>query len=78
MIMLPCQGSDMGSIPVNRSKKIKIMDKKKEVKYFISEFDRINEGLLNRNLDADAVINILELLLGGNGQKRTCLVYYRE
>jgi len=34
--------------------------------------------LLNRNLDADAVINILELLLGGNGQKRTCLVYYRE
>lgn len=25
------------------------MDKKKEVKYFISEFDRINEGLLNKN-----------------------------
>ena len=54
------------------------MDKKKEVKYFISEFDRINEGLQNRKLDADAVINILQLPLGDNGQKGTCLVYYRE
>lgn len=52
------------------------MDKKKEVKYFISEFDRINEGLQNRNLDADAVINILQL--PDTGQKGTCLVYYRE
>jgi hypothetical protein len=57
---------------------VKIMDKKKEVKYFISEFDRINEGLQNRNLDADAVINILQLPLGDTGQKGTCLVYYRE
>ena len=57
---------------------VKIMDKKKEVKYFISEFDRINEGLQNRNLDADAVINILQLPLGDAGQKGTCLVYYRE
>ena len=57
---------------------VKIMDKKKEVKYFISEFDRINEGLQNRNLDADAVINILQLPLDDSGQKGTCLVYYRE
>ena len=57
---------------------VKIMDKKKEVKYFISEFDRINEGLQNRNLDADAVINILQIPLGDTGQKGTCLVYYRE
>lgn len=54
------------------------MNKKKEVKYFISEFDRINEGLQNRNMDADAVINILQLPLGDNGQKGTCLIYYRE
>ena len=54
------------------------MDKKKQVKYFIGEFDRINEGLENRNLDADAVINILQLPLGDNGQKGTVLVYYRE
>lgn len=51
---------------------------KKEVKYFISEFDRINEGLQNRNLDADAVINILQLPLDDTGHKGSCLVYYRE
>ena len=54
------------------------MCEKKQVKYFIGEFDRINEGLEHRNLDADAVINILELELGDNGQKETVLVYYRE
>jgi len=54
------------------------MCKKKEVKYFIGEFDRINEGLENRNIDADAVINILQLELGDSGQKGTVLVYYRE
>lgn len=63
-------------------KHVKIMDKKKKVKYFISEFDRINEGLRNRNLDADAVINILQLSIGDDYQKGTCLVYclvyYRE
>jgi len=54
------------------------MDEKKQVKYFIGEFDRINEGLENRNLDADAVINILQLSLGADGQKGTVLVYYKE
>ena len=57
----------------------KIMNtKKKEVKYFIGEFDRINEGLQNRNLDADAVINILQLPLSNDEQKEIYLVYYRE
>ena len=54
------------------------MDKKKEVKYFISEFDRINEALENRKLDADAVINILRLPPLDDGNKGTVLVYYKE
>lgn len=31
----------------------------KKIEYFIGEFNRINEGLENRNLDADDVINIV-------------------
>ena len=54
------------------------MEEKKQVKYFIGEFDRINEGLKHRNLNADDVINILQLPLGDNGQKGTVLVYYKE
>lgn len=52
--------------------------KKKEVKYFISEFDRINEALENRKLDANAIINILQLPLDVYGNKGTVLVYYKE
>ena len=54
------------------------MFKKKEVKYFISEFDRVNEGLNNRNLDADSVINIIQLPLSDPNHEVTCLVYYRK
>ena len=54
------------------------MNKNKQVKYFIGEFDRINEGLENRNLNADAVINILQLPPGDNDKKSMVLVYYKE
>jgi len=50
----------------------------KNIKSFVCEFDRINEGLKNRKLNADAVVNISELPLGDNGQKGTVLVYYKE
>jgi len=52
-------------------------DKKKQVKSFTAEFDRINEGLDNRNIDADAVINITEIPIS-NFQKGMVIVYYKE
>ena len=33
----------------------------KEIKYFVGDFDRINEGLKNRGVDADNVINIIHI-----------------
>ena len=60
---------------------VKIMDKK-EVKYFVGEFDRINEGLENRGLNADNVINIIHLELSNSpcdiGKKQQVIVYYKE
>jgi hypothetical protein len=54
----------------------------KEVKYFVGEFDRINEGLENRSLNADNVISIIPLPLSNSpydiGQKQQVVVYYKE
>ena len=52
----------------------------KRVEYFICDFDMINETLVKLNLDADNIINILELQLS-NGpydveQKGRVLVYF--
>lgn len=55
---------------------------KKEVKYFVSDFDKINEGLEMIELDADAVINIINIPLSKSdydfGKKQQVLVYYKN
>ena len=55
---------------------------RKEVKYFVSEFDRINENLENRGLDADCIINIIHCELSNSlydfGKKAQVIVYYKE
>jgi hypothetical protein len=58
----------------------KIMAKK--VEYFVGEFDRINEGLEKRGLNADNVINIVHCELSNSpydiGKKQNVIVYYKE
>lgn len=46
----------------------------KEVKYFVSELNRINEGLKNRGLDANNVVNIVI----DNSSIFSYIVFYKE
>jgi hypothetical protein len=54
----------------------------KKVEYFVGEFDRINEGLEKRGLNADNVINIVHCELSNSpydiGKKQNVIVYYKE
>lgn len=54
----------------------------KEVKYFVGEFDRINEGLENRSLSANNVISMIPFVLSDSpadfGEKQLVIVYYKE
>ena len=50
-----------------------------EVKYFVGEFDRINEGLENRSLNADNVISIIPFDSPYDiSKKQLIIVYYKE
>jgi len=53
-----------------------------EVKYFVGEFDRINEGLENRSLNANNVISIIPFMSLNSpcdiDKKQMVVVYYKE
>ncbi len=55
-----------------------INKKKKEVEYFTAEYNRIKEGLDNRGLDADAIINILHITDDHFSDNRLVMVYYKK
>lgn len=53
-----------------------------EIRSIITDFDKINEGLLSYKIDVKNVINIIHLEMSNNihdmGQKEKVLIYYRN
>lgn len=49
----------------------------REVKYFVVNFDKINEGLKFRSIDADSVINIVHVDPDSLVVKQQVIVYYK-
>lgn len=52
-------------------------NRRKEVKWFVVDFDMINEELYRRNLDADNIISINQCEVPSYSEKGKVIIYYK-